>query len=384
MKFSKRLALSLAGLTMGMSVGHATPVEIARLAKAKQAMPEQSQRFSAFTNQFAKDLAKLPEHKVFAKAQEAGQQLWYIAKTDSAQRHDFDDRPLYWARLAMYQTISNYPFRAPQNQANALQAFADASRGYDDNSFSATAEKRILVTGFDPFLLDKNIRQSNPSGVAAMLLDGRQFTVNGEKVEVQAMMIPVRFRDFDQGLIERLLAPLLATNSVDLLTTISMGRDQFDLERFPGKRRSSTAPDNENQFAGGDKSNPVIGKLGRQPLSGPEFVEFSLPVNAMKAATGNFTIVDNHQVTTNAREFTPDNLSQLADVIAVEGSGGGYLSNEISYRSIRLRDLLHANTATGHIHTPRVSEFDSQQNQQIVEQIEQMLTLAIAQSRSAN
>ena len=97
-------------------------------------------------------------------------------------------------------------------------------------------------------------------------------------------MVPVRYADFDQGEIESLLAPFYALNSVDLISTLSMGRSDFDLEHFPGLRRSATAPDNVNVYTGANKTNPLVPSLVAAPLIGDEFVLFSLPYNAMMKA----------------------------------------------------------------------------------------------------
>jgi hypothetical protein len=82
-------------------------------------------------------------------------------------------------------------------------------------------------------------------------------------------------------------------------------------------------------------------------------------------------------VTTLEKSFEPSTLSQLRGAIAVEGGGGGYLSNEISYRSIRLRNLMGSTIPTGHIHTPRISRFDPDEIDKIATQVEQMLKLAL-------
>ena len=57
----------------------------------------------------------------------------------------------------------------------------------------------------------------------------------------------------------------------------------------------------------------------------------------------------------------------------------GYLSNEISYRSIVLRNKLGSTIPTGHIHTPRISDFNAKTNQAIVEQIKAMLVLSLTE-----
>ena len=57
----------------------------------------------------------------------------------------------------------------------------------------------------------------------------------------------------------------------------------------------------------------------------------------------------------------------------MRGGGGGYLSNEISYRSIRLRNQLNSDIPTGHIHTPRIAQFEPETEAKIVKQIQTML-----------
>nr|WP_244958604.1 hypothetical protein [Pseudoalteromonas fuliginea] len=47
-----------------------------------------------------------------------------------------------------------------------------------------------------------------------------------------------------------------------------MGRTEFDLERYPGKRRSVTAPYNTNIVYGETQISPVIPKLNGRPLPG--------------------------------------------------------------------------------------------------------------------
>lgn len=311
----------------------------------------------------------------------SGDLLWQDAKKQIHKLANYDDRSLYWQRLKLSKIIreSKPKFAITATQRDALlNRLEYASRGIYDLSYHQQTDKKILLSGFDPFLLDRNINQSNPSGVAALMLDGLVIEYQGITAEINAFTVPVRYGDFDQGLIEQTLAPFYSLNSVDLIATISMGRSDFDLERFPGKRRSAEAPGNLNIYSGGSKTNPVISKLYNQPLPGPEFVEFSLPVNAMIKAKGQYKINDNHQVSTLQKTYSPTSLSELKDQTAVAGSGGGYLSNEISYRSIRLRNELNSKIPTGHIHTPRIQQFEPKSSQAIVEQITEMLKLSLS------
>jgi hypothetical protein len=68
---------------------------------------------------------------------------------------------------------------------------------------------------------------------------------------------------------------------------------------------------------------------------------------------------------------------KLNDKMSVEGSGGGYLSNEVSYRSLVLRDLYNPKLPVGHIHTPRIKSFDTKVLSNIIEQTKAMLSQAI-------
>jgi len=308
-----------------------------------------------------------------------GNDLWLKVKSQVKSNKRYDDRPLYWQRLATKAAIKAQPLAFSQSELELLlEVFETASRGYDDIDYRHNTAKKIFLTGFDPFLLDKNIGQSNPSGLAVLNLDGKVIEFNGIKAEINTVIVPVRYEDFDNGEIESLLAPIYLGGQVDLVSTISMGREHFDLERFPGKRRSVTAPDNLNVLSGGTKEAPVISELAGETLTGNEFVEFSLPVDAMQKAKGKYQVIDNLKVVTLEKgELQPKLLSELDGLTAVSGGGGGYLSNEISYRSIRLQNQLGTQVPTGHIHTPRIKEFDDKTNKAIVNQIEEMLKQAI-------
>ncbi len=282
---------------------------------------------------------------------EHGALLWEEA-CDRVQSGELDDRPLYWRRLTLPEEPAHW----------------SASRNYHP-TYRKEADLRILVTGFDPFNLDVRIDQSNPSGVVALALDKTCLDVRGSTAEIRSLIVPVSFADFDGGLVESLVDPLL--NDLDLLVTVSMGREEIDLERFPGLRRSSGKPDNKRMLCGGTAADPLI----PPGLSGPEFVEFSLPVEKMREVPGKFEIRDNHTVTTLERgEVSVDTLSELAGQIAVQGSGGGYLSNEIAYRVVR---SVGGRFPVGHIHTPRVEGIEPTKIRDITDQVTKMIKAAI-------
>ncbi|MGX9460874.1 hypothetical protein ACWXWU_06450 [Shewanella sp. A14] len=360
-------------------------VEEMRVSKAGQTMPNVVNRYQAIGDTLAVKLAQATDELTVTKmAAHQGHRLWQQAVRDVQSGHS-DDRSLYWSRLTMRNILKQD--KAGFNLVNwqrdiLVKAVEKSSRGFSDIAFSPDTQITILVTGFDPFFLDKNIGQSNPSGLAALALDGYHFEVNGKKAQIETVMIPVRFSDFDNGIVESLLTPFYRDNSVDMVFTISMGRENFDIERFPGRNRSAQAPDNLNILTGASKSNPKAplfngGSSENGKLIGPEFVQFSLPVEAMASVKGHWSVNDNNQISTLSRgQFKASSLAELQNEISVEGSGGGYLSNEISYRSILLRDQFNLNLPVGHIHTPRIKGYDSQVESDIVEQIRAMITAA--------
>jgi hypothetical protein len=398
-------------------LAQAETVEEARLARAEAAMPEVVHAFAPLTDGFANEWHAASDARgTLRLAQHYGRQLWQAARARIRATGDFDDRPLYWARLTMTRTMHDTHPAFPifdADRAEALDAMEQASRGMDDVAYPATHDTlRVLITGFDPFLLDRHIDQSNPSGVNALLLDGSEFDVVDAKggakhVHIETAIVPVRKADFDAGIVERLLMPWMAgeapaqadwleaararlsnalpakaTPRVDLVITVSMGRSDFDLERFPGRRRSATAPDNVNAYTGGSRTEPVLPPLNGKPLDGAEFLEFSLPVHAMLTVQTPYAVHDNRwvRIAPDTR-FAAGGLASLWGKTAVEGGGGGYYSNEISYRSLRLRNALGlSGLPVGHIHTPAIPAFDKAALADITLQLHALIAAAAAAS----
>ncbi|CAM3771763.1 hypothetical protein [Parendozoicomonas haliclonae] len=317
--------------------------------------------------------------KTFSLQAQAGNTLWQQS-VQTVQNEIFDDRPLYWSRLtqrSLLKIVKQHPPLSDQDRHSAINAFAKSSRGITDITYRQDTDIKILITGFDPFFLDHDITQSNPSGLAALFLDGFTFNVGNKKVQIESVVIPVRFADFDEGLIESILTPVFRDNQADMVFTISMGRDDFDLERFPGLNRSAEAPDNLNVYTGATREKPLPPKLNDKNLEGLEFVEFTLPVAAMQSVKGPWKVNDNRKVRTLASgEIEAKSLEELNGEVSVSGSGGGYLSNEISYRSIRLMNEYKRQIPNGHIHTPRVEGYDEETERKIVMQIRDMIIAA--------
>ncbi len=352
-------------------------VEEKRISKAESELKDIASRYDDLIADFEYDIGYINNYDEYINIiNQYGNKVWKANVADNQAKLAIDDRPLYWARLKMSKVIKQSRLNFSLNSKQYQSLFANlerASRGHNDVNFSVQVTKKILITGFDPFFLDRNIGQSNPSGLAALMLDGKTIKVEGESIQIESAIFPVRFEDFDQGEVEHFLKPYFSDNSVDMIVTISMGREDFDLERFPALRRSAKAPGNLNVFTGADKANPLTPLIGSKPLKGPEFVEFSLPVDAMVTIQTPYKVNDRRTVTTTEKQFEPQSLTELEGKTSVEGSGGGYLSNEISYRSINLRNKYKSNIPVGHLHTPRIKGYEPELEKKIVQQIEKIL-----------
>ncbi|MFI8227822.1 pyroglutamyl peptidase [Streptomyces sp. NPDC085900] len=274
-----------------------------------------------------------------------------------------DDRPLYWARLGMTREVRIWEPEfglSDRQRAQLLDGLERTSRGqtevrYPGAKANGGGLKRILVTGFDPFTLDRDIRISNPSGATALALDGTVIRTADGPARVETVVFPVRWQDFTAGTVERTLRPYL--RKVDLFTTVSQGRvGRFDVERTNGAWRGGF-PDNDN--IGRTETVPVS-----DPASQPQWTTTTLPYKAIVAAdTGRFPVYDHTEVTEipaggTTEVVRPDGPTQGSTARA--GGGGNYLSNEIAYRATLLRDRLglHDSLPGGHVHTP-VLQFGS-------------------------
>ncbi|MET8077626.1 pyroglutamyl peptidase [Streptomyces sp. NPDC005303] len=268
-----------------------------------------------------------------------------------------DDRPLYWARLVMTREVRTWEpsFGLSDERREALLGELErTSRGQTTVRYPGGDRlKRVLLTGFDPFTLDRDIRISNPSGASALALDGTVIETAEGPARVETVVFPVRWQDFTDQTVERTLRPYL--KRVDLFTTVSQGRvGRFDVERTNGAWRGGF-PDNDN-----------IGVTGTVPVtdpgSQPQWTTTTLPYKAIvDADTGRFPVYDHTSVTEIPAGGTqpvvrPDGPSPGSTARA--GGGGDYLSNEIAYRATLLRDRLgrHDVLPGGHVHTP-VLEF---------------------------
>ncbi|MER7011702.1 pyroglutamyl peptidase [Saccharopolyspora sp. NPDC000359] len=293
----------------------------------------------------------------------SGDQLWdrAVARAQGHGTGDLptsDDRPLYWARLGMTTALRQWAPSFPltdEQRDELLWSLEQHSRGQTSVDFPrGEGIKRVLVSGFDPFQLNGDIRRSNPSGASALALDGVVLNTGSGPVRVEAAMFPVLWKPFEQGMVERTFLPHLrpGADQVDVFATLSQGRpEQFDIEHWNG--RWHTGVDNNDEQRDGVTEVPPGLPTVEPP---PEFVPTTQAYAAIvRADTGRYPVFHNTEVTEVPAGGTepvvrPDGPTPGS--VARAGGGGSYLSNEIAYRTTLLRDAVGADLRGGHVHTP--------------------------------
>lgn len=326
-----------------------------------------------------------------------GTELWTKA-VELVQGGYLEDRALYWTRLRGLAAARAFAKRKTQPLGADVKKFEWTSRGLDaDDSgikFTGTipaAARRAIVTGFDPYQLTEGtygandwVEQSNPSSLIALLFDKKPVDVpNQGIVYVRTAIFPVRFKDFNDGLVENAVSASM--NSIIMLITTSQngGYNYYDVERWAVRRRAistdnnnvssvpSIIPNGEEHQESTLPYDLVI--TASEMLEGPKgpaafvmdqsYKTAAAPANRDRferrdaitppttppvIVNGKFrpcpivSDLDGHKkVTTDAPTGTSE-----------EGSGENFLSNEIFYRVSLKRKMQRRNLATGHIHVP--------------------------------
>ncbi|MFG2496321.1 pyroglutamyl peptidase [Streptomyces caniferus] len=368
--------LAVAPLSLTAPATAAAPTDVTvEEGRLTQAAPQEILRrsgFDAVEREFGRGLGRVTTYREARRyVADAGRALWRRA-VDRAQGRGpdggdlsrDDDRPLYWARLGMTRQLRQWQpdFGLTASERDALLGSLErGSRGQDSIALPAGKHVlRIVVTGFDPFQLDGDPRRSNPSGAAALALDGTTVrTASGQPARIETAVFPVRWADFADGTVERTLLPHFrpGPRQADLFTTISQGRPgRFDVERTNGAWRGGY-PDNARESR--TETVPIpAGVPTVRPQ--PQWTTTTLPYARIVAAgTGPFPVVDHTEVTeipAGGTEPVDRADGPTPGSTARAGGGGDYLSNEIAYRATLLRDAVRPALPGGHLHTP-VLEF---------------------------
>lgn len=266
--------------------------------------------------------------------------------------------------------------------------------------------RKVIVTGFDPFYLAGDPGKSNPSGLVALHFNRQTLSQSQGLADVRTAVFPVRYQDFDEGMVENAVRPNIL--SLALLMTTSRGRPGFyDVERFAGRNRGpklyspsdpqSGAPDalgnptvkpEQNNLIDNNRTlkTQITEPQGLEP--GDQYLESTLPYTAVITSVDttrrlpgpqsgpNFSNTDafvlnqaywvlNEPPAYAAGKRRPETADssdsngytkfpETAKMLGTsfEASGGNYLSNEVFYRTALIRNKLRASLKSGHLHLP--------------------------------
>ncbi|WP_103068502.1 C15 family peptidase [Aquimarina sediminis] len=264
---------------------------------------------------------------------------------------NLDDRPLYWARNKMQTWLKRNPLFKDQinletstvyddtELEDIITLFEEKSRNYTGIDFSkAGNKKKVLITGFDPFQLNPDISFNssmgasstttfNPSGIIALYFNG-----TFDSYYIQTCIFPVRYEDFDKSFVEKVVTANIKEIDLIMTTSLNGGNPRFDIEKFA------------TEFRGGFHDNLGIGNSDTQYDSSrfianqnQNYTETTLP---NKKIFGDKTSI---MLKGNEVYFDTNRSPK-------EGSGSNYLSNEIMYRSTKVRDQIGSKIPVGHFH----------------------------------
>lgn len=328
---------------------------------------------------------------------QTGEKLWQEAtQAARAGGAGSDDRQLYWTRLMLTMALRQWnPSWAKDADslrrlhARLLQLLEQTSRGMTTAALSKDPNvKRILISGFDPFGFPNmgDIRQGNLSGAVALSLDGEVLAERGVSAQIQAVVFPVRYQDFNLGIVENYLRPQLSAQpGPDLVMSISQGGANFELEEFAGRRRSTDQFQENLGVTAGSPNRPVEAPgIAR----GPEFIRTSVPATTLKSMRGALgrtaplreeTEVSDLPTGAKKPRVLPSGPSATPGQ-AVEGSGGGFLSNEIFYRNSLARLQSGVKVPMIHLHTPMLdpTASDTKRNN-LIDTVRKILRAALPQ-----
>ena len=337
------------------------------------------------------------------QVEKEAKKLWEAGIT-GVQKGKLDDRPLYWARNKMQVALKRYYLfkndidfeksivKKNSNLEEIIITFEEKSRNYTGIDFSKAPKgtKKILITGFDPFILNEfnnkeikgyspNIKQSNPSGVVALALNGNT-ELGGY---IQTMIVPVRYTDFDssqdrengqgEGIIEKYIKPFIEKKGeVDMIITISQADAEYNIDVFATATRRGFN-DNMN-FIREDGSKAIPG--------GAETIKTTLPKKMVDSKlgtnyNGRYFITkkdfdDYYYKGDYSKEKILDINDDLPQLSIYYGPGGNYLSNEIFYRVAKLRESLQPKLPTGHFH---IRKIQGVKEELVPEKVEKLITI---------
>lgn len=323
------------------------------------------------------------DEDVLAAINGYGQKLWMQTSARIKTKKIKFEGNLYWGRIWMHTILKT---KLQSGLKGKLPEYVDLLEKRTRNMTSSQVKfvessdtKKVLISGFDPFGTKRIASDShNISGTVAMHFDGKTLDVGKKKVHLIAVIFPVTYKSFNGGMIENFYMPYLDT--VDAIVTFSQGGEtEIDIERFYANHRRGYKENNHEK----QKGAPVMSGT-------PEFYETNLPVNKMildkelkGKDKGQKVFFDQSYETDKKKTKAPHEDKQVKNMnkpdfdindikgTAREGSGGGFLSNELPYRVAHLinQKKKQKDIKYGHIHLP----FDEKLADQTIKEVQQLL-----------
>jgi hypothetical protein len=262
----------------------------------------------------------------------------------------------------------------------------------------------VLVTGFDPFVSSGAVPagEVNPSGAAALALDNTQVREGRTTAAVEGVVLPVSFDDFRAGLVENMIRPLVASRGVDAIITVSL--DASIAPTAPARIERFVVGVHEEHGANQPISAASPGGIGPAIIEAPAPVEDIARETAQRAGRGSAAIprpdigtavtfrfpnaavadrvssafgllpqgqrdldiadvgalqqiVRTMQRSANGTEISFQAAGQVFQATVLSGPGGNFLSNEVSFRTLRLLAEQHRQDLPSfHVHVQRPLE----------------------------
>jgi pyrrolidone-carboxylate peptidase len=318
---------------------------------------------------FKKEIKKAASKEEISEIINAhGLAIWNHAKTQvqasskkNQDAENWNDQAVYKARLKMRISLknsSNPLLKTIKKGAldKYIETLEEVSRGMTTAEFDEKSEKKILLTGFDPY----QGAETNPSGIVALNFDGQKIG----NAEIQTAVFPVRYEDFDNGLVEKFFGTKM--DGIDAIITVSQTSESknIDIDRFSANVRGGGPDNNEKSETGkilDDGANFYESSLPYTEILEGEFEEenqryfYNQTWATDKDDSNELHFpgqIDSQETVWNSEEQVNDLEKLNKSGTPTQGSGGDYLSNEIHYRVSKMRTASNTtkDIPQGHLH----------------------------------
>lgn len=210
--------------------------------------------YESFNLKIHPDMTDIPEMEKAVK--EYAEHLWSVPKAEQNDGH------LYVARMNGRMVLKRNKLLTKDKagliaMTKMMSVLDDISRGREDIRFENDTDRRILISGFDPFDTDR----SNPSGVVALALDGTHLKYkdsDGTEKEalVESVIFPTKYSEFDKGKVEKVFEPYLdPAQKKNIFAVITISQDSNPPLKYHIERHASG-------HRGGGDENEDIGTTG--------------------------------------------------------------------------------------------------------------------------